>query len=196
MSLNDVPSPHRLFAAIVLMGTGLAAGCGGVSQGSGDGTDPEHPNVSAGGGGASAGTGSSAGADAGIGAIGAGGASEPIAAGPFACPPQQWTCASRKCDYSTLGLRLPETCRCDITRPLSAADCQLGQVFVCQDITAATDGRPFTEPVALSCSCVPKGDDVCENQCFAAYDIDGDVRCRRSEDELGTLCGCAIPYLK
>lgn len=194
MNQRDEQLPHRLFAAIVLIGTGLTVGCGGIAQ-------PERE----------AGGGSSAGAhDTGSGGSGSGvggalqtplgvaggepGSSEP---GPWACPPQQWACRATECDSSDRGLRLPEAeaCGCDATRPLSAEDCEPGQLFVCQEVTSTSDGRRFTEPVALSCSCAPKSDGACQSAC--ANPSPGLYpSCEFSEDELSVLCGCAIAYLK
>jgi hypothetical protein len=90
---------------------------------------------------------------------------------------------------------LPEACACDPKRPLGPSDCEPGQVFVCQQATTAADGRAFTKPVALSCTCVEKTMYFCSTECDTAYG-DRDLRCSGSADELSALCGCAIIYLK
>jgi len=207
MSQIDEQSPHRLFAAIVLMGTGLAVGCGGISEGERQVGAGGQPNVSHGGTNtgatASAGTGvaTSTGGTSNIGnapSIDIGGTtSEPEAVdpGPFKCPPEQWTCASTHCDYSAAGWALPDSCDCDPKRPRSPSDCGAGEVFVCQNATTTSDGRPFTKPVALSCSCVQKSMYFCSTECDAAFGP-RDLMCRGSQDELSALCGCAVVYLK
>jgi hypothetical protein len=211
MSPNDEQSPHRLFAAIVLMGTGLAAGCGGIAEREREVTVAGGPSANT--------AGSTGATSGGTGVTGTGGAVQtppisiagtmsfpepepnpppllPVEPGPFICPPQLWDCTTTACDYDTLGLLLPQGCGCDDKRPLSASDCEAGQAFTCQKATATSDGRPFTKPVPFSCACVPKIDTWCNSACFAAYESFGDVRCESSEDELSILCGCAIPYLK
>ena len=206
MSHSDEQSPHRLFAAIVLMGTGLALGCGGISErtetaGPAGGSSPGDANQTSGDSGSS-------------GIVGTGGAVqtpplnvagssvqpvpmplEPVKPGPFTCPTEQWACSAKTCDYNnqSRGLVLPEACGCDVTRPRSPKDCAAGQAFVCQRITAMTDGRPLVEPLNLACSCQTKNDsceDVCDSNKI------GYVPCEWTEDQLGILCGCAIPYLK
>jgi hypothetical protein len=212
MSSSDELSPHRLFAAIVLMGTGLAAGCGGIAEGD--------RQVAGGGSSSSAGTGTGSSSNVGA-STGVGGAttsstggtfsagappvlntagSTPLPSsvdpGPFACPTEQWSCASKQCDGLTSGWTLPATaCDCDPRRPLKASDCKPGQVFVCQNVTQAADGRPLTKPVALACSCVQKAEYFCASECDAAYG-ERDLSCSGSPDELSALCGCAVVYLK
>ncbi len=211
MSQSDETSPHRLFAAIVLMGTGLVVGCGGMAEGE----RPGGGNGSAGNGqsgsGAAAGpNGSGASVSSGTGGsttsstggsapdimLETGGvAAGPVTPGPFSCPPQQWTCAERQCDYSHNGWPLQDDCDCDPGRPLQASDCKAGEVFVCLNATSTADGRPLTEAVLMSCTCVPKTVYGCSDACGKAFDR-RDLSCRVSEDELGVACGCAIPYLK
>jgi hypothetical protein len=209
MSHTDEQSPHRLFAAIVLMGTGLAVGCGGIAEGEREVSTGGRPNATTGGTGTGA-TGSGV-AGTGVGAatstggslnippqLGIGGTTpvpEAVEPGPFKCPPEQWSCASNECDYSSYGWVLPDGCDCDPKRPLSASDCGPGQVFVCQEVTTAADGRPFTKPVALSCSCVQKAMYFCTTECDAAYG-QRDLSCQGGSDELSALCGCAVIYLK
>ena len=211
MSQLDEQPAHRLFAAIVLMGSNLAFGCGGMSESDRHvgGGGPTNVSNGGSGGGTSSGNGASAGTDA---TTTPGGATtttggmpiniglpdpvpEAVEPGPFACPPQQWSCASTLCDYSYSGWSLPEACACDPKRPRDAGDCAAGEVFVCQKVTSNGDGRPFTKPVKLSCSCVEKTMSFCNAECNAAFG-NRDLRCEGSDDELSALCGCAIPYLK
>ncbi|HXK19642.1 MAG TPA: hypothetical protein VNG33_17650 [Polyangiaceae bacterium] len=218
MSRCDEPTPHRLFAAIVLMGSGLAAGCGGVAEGGRQVSPGGGSNISGGGAGtppaSGAGSGGVAGGSIGVvgGAtstsgsasggsplnIGFGGAEpdplpEPVDPGPFACPPEQWSCPSTLCDDPSTGYVLPDACACDPTRPLVPSDCPPGQVFVCQTATRTTDDRRLTKPVALACLCLPKSD--CATECVVAYDRRR-LSCSSSPDELSTSCGCAVVLLK
>jgi hypothetical protein len=68
-------------------------------------------------------------------------------------------------------------------------------VFVCQRVTSTADGRPFTTPVDLSCSCVPKTTSSCDTQCEMAYG-GREMSCIGNGDQLSVSCGCAVVYLK
>jgi hypothetical protein len=204
MSTIDETSPHRLFAAIVLMGTGLAMGCGGVSTSSREetGGGPSTGGGNGGSGTSSSGTSASAGgpillpnggSEPGIG--GPGPMPAPVKPGPFACPPQQWSCAKSECGLVAYGWALQDGCECDETRPRVADDCQEGQVFVCLEGTSTSDGRPLTETVPMSCKCVDKAMYFCSNECDQAYG-QLDLQCRGDESQLTALCGCAVVYLK
>ena len=214
MTHTDEQSPHRLFAAIVLMGTGLAVGCGGMAEGgrqvSGGGA-PQDDSTTGGirtgattpSGGTGVGAATSTGGTSNIGnppMLNTGGvtpAPEAVEPGPFKCPPEQWSCVSTQCDYSSPGWKLPdESCGCDLSRPLGPSDCEPGQVFVCQHVTSTADGRPLTKPVALSCTCVQKTMYFCSSECDGVYSDQEHLTCIGSEDELSALCGCAVVYLK
>ncbi|MES1185809.1 MAG: hypothetical protein ABUL60_18495 [Myxococcales bacterium] len=202
---TDEQSPHRLFAAIVLMGTGLAVGCGGISETQGPlGSSGRTSVASAGsgsttssGGGDSVGPATSTGGapHIDIGTTMGGTAPATIEPGPFACPPQQWACVSADCDYQSAGWKLPDSCPCDPKKPLSASDCQPDQLFLCQHATANAEGRVFTTPVPLSCTCVPKSTYVCRTECEVAYGRP-DLACVTSDDQLSATCGCAVIFLK
>ena len=201
MSHADEQSPHRLFAAIVLMGTGMAVGCGGISENgrqvSVGGSSPRVSSAGSTGSGAATSTGGSTNMVM-LPILGTSGTTtgpEPVVPGPFTCPPEQWSCASQECDRSHGGWMLPDACDCDPRRPLRPSDCEPGQVFVCQQAMSTSDGRPFTMPVALSCSCVEKAMYFCTTECDTAYGH-RDLDCLGSEDELSALCGCAVIYLK
>lgn len=197
MKHSDDPSAHRLFAAIVLMGTSLGVGCGGV-------TDSDRRDESSGENGSSGGSGGSgSSSSSGSGGVivphldvgGTSAGPQPIKPGPFACPPEQWSCASQECGLVGSGWALPSACACDPQRPRRASDCPPDQAFICQEVTSSADGQPFNEPVALSCSCVEKSMYFCSNECDAVYKR-SDLDCRVGEDQRSALCGCAIIYLK
>lgn len=208
MNPIDERPTHRLFAAIVLMGTGLAVSCGGISEsegppgsagrtgaGDGDGTSTTTGSTD------SVGPATSTGGSQNIGAaphIDIGGqpsAPVPVVPGPFKCPPQQWNCASSRCADGGQGWVLPDDCECDPKRPLSVDDCQAGEVFVCQYATSTVDGHPFTIPVELSCSCQPKAMAPCTTECQIAFG-GREMSCIGNGDQLSVSCGCAIIYLK
>jgi|SRR5882672_5503324 len=207
MSHADEQSPHRLFAAIVLMGTGMAMGCGGISENDRHVSAGGSVSVSVGGSSSSSGTGpviggaTSTGGTTNIGMppdLNVGGTTtepQPVEPGPFKCPTEQWSCASQQCAYSHGGWALPDACDCDPKRPRSPSDCEPGQVFVCQEATTTADGRPFTKSVALSCQCVEKAMYFCSTECDTAYGK-RDLSCSGSADELSAMCGCAVIYLK
>lgn len=218
MSQHEEQTPHRLFAAIVLMGTGLAVGCGGIAERDREESSGGNPGTSA------AGTASSNAAGSNnVGATAtAGGASatstgggpnlniagfsqmdidvsptvEPGAVGPTTCPPQQWTSTSRSegCTGSG-GFILPDDCACDLSRPRSSADCVDGLVLVCRRAVYALDNRPLTRPVDYDCVCAPKNAEGCQAECRDAYGR-SDLRCAATDDALGVACSCAVVYLK
>jgi len=201
------------------MGTGLVVGCGGVAEGSHQvsaGGAPDGGTRGSSVSGGSNGT-NSAGAlatgDTGgglatstAGASNAGGGPvssvggappdlDPVEPGPFACPPQQWTCTHSSC--GSMGWVLPDGCECDPKQPLSQSDCGPGEAFVCQNATTSSDGRPLARPVALACACVPQAMGSCAAECGAAYNRgDASWKCSISQDGLSASCGCAIVYLK
>jgi hypothetical protein len=195
MSNADESSSHRLFAAIVLMGTGLTLGCGGVAERSGTGSTSS--------GGSSTGSTSSGGSNVAGGAtltIGGGPTlvppdpPVPVVPGPFECPPQRWNCAELACGLVANGWALPDACECDPLRPEKASDCAAGKVFVCRSGTSTADGTPFTEQVPFDCHCVDKAMHLCQNECQSAYGLNGSS-CVEEQDH-SALCGCAVVYLR
>jgi hypothetical protein len=191
MSMHDDPAPHRLFAAIVLMGTGLASGCGGISA--------SERQVEGGAGQPTAGVPGAAGASTATGGRAelpqpeTGGTPEKVTPGPFACPPQQWSCSRAECGVTGLGWSLPENCDCDPTRPLAPSSCAPGEVFVCKTATSTADGRLLTEEVPMSCACLPPDGAVGDNECARAY---GDDLRDTIEADGSVGCSCAYVYLK
>lgn len=116
-----------------------------------------------------------------------------VTPGPFACPPQQWSCSNTECGVNGVGWALPEACDCDPSRPLDPSSCAAGQVFVCQTATSTLDGRLLTEDVPMSCTCVPPDGNLGDNECVRAYGLDlRDV----IEDDQSVGCLCAYVYLK
>lgn len=195
------PSTHRLFAAIVLMGSGLTLGCGGISE-------HEHANEPASGGNGGLGGSTSTGGGSVIATGGAwplpdntimpgvaGAPPAPVTPGPFACPPQQWSCSNPFCSPIEFGWALPDDCPCDPARPTQASDCAAGQVFLCRNGTSTADGRPLTAYVAFECSCVDKSPTFCNNECDLAYGVP-DAVCDVSKDGARAVCGCAVIFLK
>ncbi|HEY3255400.1 MAG TPA: hypothetical protein VGJ91_15685 [Polyangiaceae bacterium] len=200
MNQTDELSTHRLFAAIVLMGTGLTLGCGGVSERE----QPVGPG-SAGSGGASLGGSTSTAPDALLGGGGwgasastidpgiAGAPPAPVAPGPFACPPQRWSCAQPVCARDN-NWALPDDCACDPARPEQASQCAAGKVFVCRNGTFTSDGHPLTQAVPFECSCVDQLS-YCAQECSLAYGYT-DAGCDSSSGATQVVCGCAVIFLK
>jgi hypothetical protein len=198
---ND-SGPHRFFHTMVVMGSALALGCGGMSNAD----EPERTGSGgAGGGGAggAGGTGSTGGGGSTGGSAGTGGTliiiqggsagQSPVEPGPFTCSPAQWGCSSYvDCDGE--GFRLPESCSCDAARPKEPDDCPSDQTFACRKAVTRDDGRPFTKVVPFQCSCVPKGS-TCDVACDHAFPDTGTC------DDLDSggrsvLCGCAVIVLR
>jgi hypothetical protein len=213
---SDAQVRHRFFRAMVLMGSSLAAGCGGTATmnegsggsgggGGGNGGSGGHGAGGAGGaagagGGGSGGAGGSGGGfvmDAGIGAVGG---SFPVDGGPMPCVPAQWDCASAQvdCAYDGVGWQLPQGCVCDAARPRSAADCSANETFTCREGTSA-GSTPLANDVLFECSCVPSPE-TCLEACMAAFqDPSRDYSNCESVGGSGTrsvLCGCALVYLR
>jgi hypothetical protein len=191
-------SQHRFFHTMVVMGSALALGCGGMSN-----TDePERTTSGGSGGGGSGGSGGrgSTGGSAGTGGAGSilinpGGSAgqAPVEPGPFTCTPAQWEC-STYVDCSGEGFRLPESCTCDTSRPQVPSDCPSGQTIACRKAVARADGRPFTEVVPFQCSCVPTAS-TCDTACDHAFPDTGTCD---QVDSAGrsVLCGCAVIVLR
>ena len=146
MSVHENVEPltdHPLFRALVLMGGGLAVGCGGIARG--DAPPDLHvagSNSASGGapGSAAAGSVASVGGSGiilGVPAAGAGSQSASGAGGADvsavyhpSCPYEQWDCRRATSDNSCyLNLKSKDDpfaagCSCDSSRPTSAADCK------------------------------------------------------------------------
>jgi hypothetical protein len=190
---------NRMFNSIVLMGGGLALGCGGVTKSDADGaagsSATTHGGASSSPGGVTSTGGSGlvnsggslivppGGAPGYAGAIGAGGtlsvAGSPSGGGaagggfisPLPCPPAQWTCATEQSCPPQGGLQLGTDCTCDPSRPTQAADCK-GLTFVCILAERDTQGNPLSASVPYECSCLPAATtagDSCYAACDSAY---------------------------
>ncbi|HKO50285.1 MAG TPA: hypothetical protein VJV79_21290 [Polyangiaceae bacterium] len=179
-------SDHPLFRALVLMGGGLAVGCGGVAE-------RETPlSTDIGGSGSASGgpVSSTAGGSPSIGLPVAGapsaaaGANAATAYAP-ACPYEQWDCsallATGACFLSLLSKDDPLAagCSCDTSRPKSAAACKLDESFVCrQAYPPYVEGqaRPSTWDgnLHVQCACLPTpkpGTDNCTETCTKEFSV-------------------------
>jgi hypothetical protein len=207
------PSRHRFFKTMVVMGSGLALGCGGVSEkdskpGDGDGGSNNSGGSSSSGG--SSNTGGSIATGGGLSTGGAVGAGGTFASGGSAgtanggvggaiiptpnCPTTQWASPDYpQCAPNGDGFVLPANSVCDPSRPVSADDCAAGQVFACLEATAYADGTAFPEPKPYGCECVPDSAS-CRDECGAIYSVD--ASCHEGESPASILCGCAVIVLK
>jgi hypothetical protein len=170
MTINRESEPlaeHPLFRALVLMGGGLALGCGGVAQVDGHGAESGGPATS---------TASANGGNAGSSNAGSGNASAPITLGQTAgsssggrpsidvdpplvdaCPVPQWDCSqlAPSCMRDlTLGW-VQLGCTCDPTRPLSAKDCAPEQSLFCQRGFGPFEPDTWDYSIHYQCSCGP-----------------------------------------
>jgi len=204
----------RMFRTMVLMGSSLALSCGGVAQE--DATKTTNGGSSAGGktatgtaGASSGGTGgttsASAGAATSVGGtltLGTGGSEIVIPTGgqggtagaggaivvPTDCPPSQWACTDDNgCDYESGWV--PANCKCDPSRPKSAASCAAGQVYICRETSYGSD-----KPYGFECTCVTPTNTYCS--CYDAYPSPGQYSCDTQSMPDTTLCGCAVVVLK
>jgi hypothetical protein len=208
---SQAKQQSAMFRAIVMMGSGLALSCGAVAQ--------EDPSSNTGGGGGSAGNSAAAGSNnSGTGGItgvsgsgfagnsislggslivgsggsaGTGGARAAGGAPPADCPPSQWLCAGGDgCSYDT-GWSL-ENCKCDPSRPKSAASCAAGEAFTCLSTTYGSD-----KPYGFECSCIPSMAGCTCNQVFGPQAQNrGPLECDVGSVPDTTLCGCAVVVLK
>jgi hypothetical protein len=207
-------TPHRFFRAMVLMSSGVALGCGGVS--SRDGDDQPSPSGESGSssGGATSTGGSAATAGntttGGVGSAAAGSASLAGSAGttvadppPFACPPAQLDCTTvnLNCGPSSgdagYGWDLQNACACDPARPTAPTDCDANETLTCRNATTF-NGAALAQAIAFECSCVPT-QDYCAQACNLLLPRSSGVAGYEStcnEDSNPILCGCAFVYLK
>jgi len=206
-------SPHRFFRAMVLMGSGIALGCGGIADDAPHTADVGGTGGTTGGtGGTTGGTGGTTGGTAGT-TAGTGGTTAGTGAGGAAgtggnldCSPSQWTCSPLPlcATGSPDGYVLPSPCTCDLSRPLSGAECESGK-RVCLNVTTNPDGTVLSAPIPVQCSCAPDPTS-CATSCHAAFpDGDGhsctDVTAKilpaplpPTEDDI--LCGCSFVFLR
>ena len=209
----------KMFHSLVLMGSGLALGCGGVAKVDGSSAAGSaatgHGGTSGAGAGAATGVGAAgagnslvigpsggtlgyAGAVSAGGALGVAGSTFNGASGgttateTLPCPPSQWACATPpSCQFRT-GASLGTGCKCDSSRPARASDCKPDQSFVCIDVTSDAHGNGIYPPVSFACSCLTTPVD-CSAACDAAYGS-GVYSCFFI-DNSGILCGCAAPVV-
>ena len=190
----DSGSRDRFFHSMVVMGSALALGCGGVSVHD-PSPRPEEDGFQAGTGGSggaaigTAGSGGTGTSTAGSGFVGvAGSAGTP----PTHCPDAQYTCTGFTCDDDswTEGGR----CYCDPSRPLGAADCNAGKSFVCRStLTDPRTGAALPQPTGLDCQCITVAE-TCSDACGAAYPEYADgYSCY---EQAQVLCGCSFIFLK
>lgn len=206
-----------MFHSIVLMGSGLALGCGGVARIEAGGGAAG--SVSTTQGGASSGS-ASIGGSPGIagtgsiisvggtlsyaGAIGIGGALNIAGSGagggtiagfinPLPCSPTQWSCTNLQwnCEFG-YGVTPGEDCQCDSTRPAQASDCKPGQSFVCLQVSQNALGEPITPIVPFECSCQPTAAD-CYTACNNAFP-NSEAGCYLDEAN-AIQCGCVAPVV-
>jgi len=213
---------HKFFRAMVLMGSGIALGCGGMvdsAEGAGasghsakegdgagtGGTSDGSGGTSAGSGGTTAALGGTSSGSGGAATVTGGSSSTGGAAGSSsACSPSQWRCDGFLACERPEGYTLPANCRCDETLPLSGDDCPSGR-RVCLAVAFASDGTPLSEPVPLQCACAV-APSSCTESCRTAFP-DGDGHdCMDAiqpqklpaplpvDDDI--LCGCSFVYLR
>jgi len=195
---------HPFFHTMVLMGSALAIGCGGLSN------DADASGGRSGAGG-TGGTGGSGGTGSTGGTSGAGGSTGGVAGtggiiiaipnggrmtvdpGPFVCTPAQWECDNDSPACYGDSYALPDRCGCDETRPLSIEDCESGQVFACRMAHYNAMGTALTQVVPFECSCVAEQLD-CGLVCDALYGYERGS-CTQ-DDAKSVLCGCAVIVLR
>jgi len=219
---SKVSAQSRMFHSIVLMGSGLALGCGGVakvergnpaSSGSASTSLGGTAGLSAGGAGSALTTPSAGSANHGDtisfgGAlISPGGAPNSGVAGslvtPLPCPPAQWTCSPIEVDcpgYGGLQLSTGANCKCDTTRPASAADCGAGLIFICMAAERDANGIGLARAIPYGCSCIPASKEDCDSLCYKAYSA-SPLDCYFPEpvegvEDPSVLCACATIILK
>jgi hypothetical protein len=216
-----ISSQNKMFHSIVLMGSGLAFGCGGVAKvdagGAGGSSAVSHGGTN--GAGSSAGSGIVAGA-AGTLVFGSGGTTAQAGGsnvggsisvgfggtGPITgnggtsgayflpCPPAQWDCAGQEMDcQGQYDVALPTSnCKCNPNQPAQAANCKPGQSFVCLSANRAANGQEMYPPIPFQCSCQPTPA-ACSTACDAAF-ANAALDCY-FDDATSILCGCAAPVV-
>jgi len=206
---------QRFFKTMVLMGSSLALGCGGMVNEAAAGAGAGGQSALGGTGGTGTSMGGSTSAEGGSGgssvggtggsSAGTGGVAGTGGAVSATCPPDQWVCDPIPQCESSYGYSLPTYCRCDETRPLSGDDCASGR-RVCLTATAEADGTQLDEAIPFACTCA-SDPTSCSDSCRDAY-TDGDghwcftdiypttgrVPVPPGSDDL--LCGCSFVYLR
>jgi len=166
-------SDHPLFRALVLMGGGLAVGCGGIAQGDAP------PDASAGGSGIMLGP-----PTTGVSSV-----YHP------SCPYEQWDCRRATSDNPCLlNLKskddpLAADCSCDSSRPTSAADCKSDEVFVCRQALPFVKAQPgpstWDGTLHVQCACAPPpvpGYFTCDAICVQLFGDSDSVPCNLIDD--------------
>lgn len=224
----DNTQRDRFFRTMVLMGSSLALGCGGISNDDTprEGTDDLEANGGSGGsanaaagtGGTStkAGSGGTASAPATGGttsAAGSGGTRSGTGGATTAgtggsggsagtattrsCPDEQHTCTAFSCSNDLWNQE--GRCYCDFSRPVTPADCEAGDTFVCRPtLTDPETGAVLAQPTRVDCTCAPTGD-TCSLTCREAWSEFADGYFCLEPPELSVspvLCGCSFVYLK
>jgi hypothetical protein len=179
----DPFSDHPLFRALVLMGGGLALGCGGIAQSDHQGTSsgagaPDHA-VGGGGSGSASSPTIIIGEPASSGATSTGGApSTDVDAGvpPVPdCPYAQWDCTTKQpvCYLSLASASDPvqAKCFCNASRPRTSNDCGNSQSIVCLQAYVASATPGWDGSVHVQCSCVnsPPSYDNCGTICAQTF---------------------------
>lgn len=207
----------RMFRTIVVMGSSLAVGCGGVAQlnGSSEGAGGSAGSSAKGGSGGVSGSAQGIGGFPGSGGsaisvggtlafagsptimpgIGGAGGSAGSPSLPTACPPSQWSCSVAdgsgfQCNGYN-GSFNPVTCQCDLSRPKSPSDCKPDATYTC----LAGDGVAVT---AFQCACTSNAAQACADRCMATTHLpDGQgFSCYPNATPNEILCGCAVIVLK
>ena len=201
---------------MVIMGSSVALGCGGLTQTSGSGgTSGNGTGGGTGTGGSTGGAGS--GGSGGTGGGGSGGSpliltpdtggSGGAALGfggafPTDCPTAQLTCTSAAysgCSSQGVFLVLPADCECDSERPASQGDCGVDETLVCDGASEDVFGRPFDPIAPFNCTCEPKEPNgYCYDYCSSGG-IGTSVDCLEpgpAGNLEAYLCGCALTLLK
>jgi len=196
----------RMFRTIVVLGSGLALGCGGRTVT----PDEEGDTDASGSGGAPSGVGGSTGGTShagGSGGAGTGGLI-PGSGGQDGsggdCPAEQWDCwelawmsgehEELECSYV-----MPDNCTCDASRPIKPEDCPEETAHTCLAAGFDSDGAALPELVPFACKCVPF--DPATQDCTAACSAYGEsprggALCDETDPYINILCGCELPILR
>lgn len=185
--------PHRLFHTMVVLGSSLAAACGGsveaddgnVEGGGGSGGAPSGGASATGGMSATGGWIATSGGAESTGGSSAGGARAyelECASSQISCE-NDWTCDYVENARSIFDL---EQCICDLDKPSDVAACPEDHDWVCLAMKNAAD-----EVVPFDCSCQPHQD-----QCGACGANREAYACDPEETGRSVLCGCTIVVLR
>lgn len=212
----DSAERDRFFRTMVLMGSSLALGCGGISSDDTprEGTDDLQARAGADGSGDTAstagaggrvstagGTGGTTSTTAGTGGTataGTGGSGGSAGtATTRACPDEQYTCTSFSCSGDLWNQE--GRCYCDFSRPVGPEDCATDETFVCRPTpTDPETGAVLAHPTRVDCTCAPTGHS-CSATCRQAWSEFADGYYCLQPPELPlreVLCGCSFVYLR